>query len=169
MKYMKALCYKCNHSWNHKGKIIVDKKYITCPRCYYKIRVDKTLDFSTEEHQNLLTNQVKLPSLPNKLPTTHYSAPMAQPIEASSKFVEIRDPKDNFLYHDKKILKQFREVLDEEEIEETPLPGIEEQEPTIRILPPKFEIIRVIPYDNPIKQLKHQKDYGLRIANILFN
>ncbi len=70
---MRALCYKCGHSWNYKGEIKEGKKYITCSGCYYKIRIDRTLDFSTEEHQKLLTNPVKLPSLPHKLPTTHHS------------------------------------------------------------------------------------------------
>ena len=167
MKYMKSLCYKCGHSWNYKGKITEGKKYITCSRCYYKIRIDRALDFSTEEHQKLLSDSIKLPSLVHKLPTTHYSQVHLKPIETSVKFEEVRDPKDNFLYRvDEKIVQQFKVALDEKEIDETPPPGIEPrpQEQTIETIP-WFEIIRVIPYD-PLKHLEHQKDYNLNIANI---
>lgn len=73
MKYMRALCYKCGHSWNYKGKTTEGKGYITCSGCYYKIRADKALDFSSQEHQKLLTTTNKLLSLPKKIPTTHYS------------------------------------------------------------------------------------------------
>ena len=67
------LCYKCDHSWNYKGKYSEGEGYITCPKCLYKIRVDKAL-VEGYSGQKLLTNLPKkklLPKrLPNKIPTT---------------------------------------------------------------------------------------------------
>ncbi|MEK6879557.1 MAG: DUF1660 family phage protein [Nanoarchaeota archaeon] len=42
---MKLKCKKCKHEWNYKGyannsKVIY---YVTCPRCYNKLRVEKLL------------------------------------------------------------------------------------------------------------------------------
>lgn len=150
---MQMLCYKCDHSWNYKGKYTGGEGYITCPGCYYKIRVDKALIEAPSEQKLLinLPNKRGLPSeLPIKLPTT----------KLKTEFETIRD-QDGFVYLvDKKIAKQFKEALDDEEVEETPIPsrGVEEQGPVIRILPPKFEIIRMIPRD-PIKLLEHQRSF----------
>ncbi len=125
---MQMLCYKCKHSWNYKGKNSEGKGYITCPGCLYKIRVDKAL-VEGPLRQELLTNLPKKRSLPIKLPT-----------KLPSFNVEI--PTTNTFPK-----------------EEMPAPGIKsEEEPIIRILPPKFEIIRVIPYD-PIKHLEHQRSF----------
>ncbi len=128
---MRMLCYKCDHSWNYKGKNTEGEGYITCPGCYYKIRVDKAL-IESPFKQKLLTNlpikQKLLINLPIKLPTT-------QPK------IEFEIIKDN---------------LDEEEIEE--VEDMQEQESSIRILPPEFEIIRIIPRD-PIKILEHQRSF----------
>lgn len=45
------------------------------------------------------------------------------------------------------------------EIKETPIPGAGvEEESYIKILPPKFEIIRVIPRD-PMKIIEHQRNF----------
>ncbi len=35
---MKIKCPKCKHEWNYKGD---SKYYVTCPRCYTKINVEK--------------------------------------------------------------------------------------------------------------------------------
>lgn len=32
---MEARCHKCKHKWDYKGK---SKYYITCPRCYRKVK-----------------------------------------------------------------------------------------------------------------------------------
>jgi DNA-directed RNA polymerase subunit RPC12/RpoP len=150
---MQMLCYKCGHSWSYKGKKTEGEDYITCPGCYYKIRFEKALIGCPSEQKLLinLPNKKRLPSeLPIKLPTT----------KLKIEFEAIRD-QDGFVYLvDKKIAKQFKEALDDEEVEETSLPrsGVEEQGPVIRILPPKFEIIRVIPRD-PIKILEHQRGF----------
>ena len=132
------LCYKCDHSWFYKGKNSEGKGYITCPGCYYKIRVDKALVEDSSQHK-LLTElpifktkhkelPIKLLSSKAKIPTTHHPLFLKEvPYEDS----------DN-------------EELDEDEFEE--------QESSIKILPPKFEIIRVIPYD-PIKHLNHMKNF----------
>ena len=141
---MRMLCYKCNHSWNYKGKNTEGEGYITCPGCYYKIRVDKAL-IESPFKQKLLTNLPITNKLPTKLPTT----------QPKIEFEIIKD-KDNFVYRvDKKMSKQFKEILDEEEDE---VEDVQEQESVIRILPPKFEIIRVIPRD-PIKILEHQRSF----------
>jgi len=149
---MQMLCYKCDHSWLYKGKKTEGEDYITCPGCYYKIRLDKAL-IGSPSQQKLLTNLPNkgelLSELPRKLPTT-------------TSFIEVEDG----IFVEKKIAKQFKEALDNEGIEEISLPGsgVEEQGPIIRILPIKPEIIRIIPRD-PIKVLEHQQEYGLRIAN----
>ena len=150
---MRMLCYKCGHSWNYRGKYTEGEGYITCPGCYYKIRVDKAL-IEAPSKQELLTNLPNkggLPSeLPIKLPTTRLKI----------EFETIRD-QDGFVYLvDKKIAKQFKEA--QEEI----VPNLfqEQEEPDIKILSSKFEIIRIIPRD-PIKILEHQQEYGLRITN----
>ncbi len=153
---MKMLCYKCDHSWNYKGIINEGKAYVTCPSCMRKIRIDKSFVEDSSE-QRLLTSiskmGVKTTSSPLKLPTT------------TSFKIEFESMKDNqgFLYHvDKRISKQFMKSMDQEE---TPSPGIEPGSPgPMRILPPKFKIIREIPYDS-FKHLEHQKEYGFGIAN----
>jgi len=145
---MQMRCYKCGHPWSYKGKKTEGEDYITCPGCYYKIRVDKAL-IEAPSKQELLTN---LPSrrplpreLPIKLPTTRLK----------TEFETIRD-QDGFVYLvDKKIAKQFKEAFFQEEEEE-----VQEQESAIKILSSKFEIIREIPRD-PIKILEHQQEYGL--------
>lgn len=109
MRYMRALCYKCGHSWNYKGEIKEGKKYITCSGCYYKIRIDRALDFSTEEHQKLLTNSIKLPSLPIKLPT-YYS-----------------------LIQERSLKPSIIKFEDKEEETIVPDGGVEEQMPVIKI------------------------------------
>ncbi len=146
---MQMLCYKCGHSWSYKGKKNEEKDHITCPGCYYKILLGKALIEAPSEQKLLsdLPNKKGLPSgLLSELPTT-------------ISFIEVE--KDIFV--EKKIAKQFKEAQEEmgpslfQEQEQ-------EQESDIKILPPKFEIIRIIPRD-PIKILEHQQEYGLRIAN----
>ena len=128
---MRMLCYKCEHSWNYKGKNTEGKGNITCPRCLYKIRVDKAMIEGPLKQELLIELPTKRPlpnELPNELPR---KLPTTRP--------ELR-------------------VLQEEE---TPTPGIqeEEQEPTIRILPPKLQIIRVIPGKSPLEIIEHQRSF----------
>ena len=169
---MRMLCYKCNHPWNYKGTISGGRVYVTCPSCMRKVRVDRSL-VEDSSGQRLLTSiskkDMKTTSSPLRLPTT---------TSFKIEFESIKD-KQGLIYNvDKRIAQQFRNVLDEEE---TPVPGIEpgeeepvikifnnlsdfnmeildkgcqEEEPTIRILPPSFEVIRVIPRD-PIKHLDY--------------
>ncbi len=49
---MKAKCYKCGWDWDYKGK---STRYLTCPKCLYKLNVQKVLG--------------KLPNLKGKIPT----------------------------------------------------------------------------------------------------
>ncbi len=49
---MKAKCYKCGWEWDYKGKSI---RYLTCPKCLYKLNVKKALG--------------KLPNLKEEIPT----------------------------------------------------------------------------------------------------
>lgn len=149
---MQMLCYKCDHSWPYKGKKTEGKDYITCPGCYYKIRFDKALIGSPSQQKllsNLPTSLPKKGLLPIKLLTTRLK----------TEFETMRD-QDGFVYLvDKKIAKQFKEVLFQEEKEEEEVPNLfQEQEQVIKILPPKFEIIRIIPRD-PIKLLEHQRSF----------
>ena len=139
---MRMLCYKCDHPWNYKGRNSEGKGYITCPGCYYKIRVDKAL---VEEpfKQELLTTKTKLPILPiQRLPKL--------PIKLLSSKAEIPTTHHPLLLKEVPYEDSDNEELDEDEFEE--------QESSIRILPPRFEIIRVIPYD-PIKHLNHMKNF----------
>ena len=82
--FMKVLCYKCNHSWNYKGKNTEGKGYITCSGCYYKIRLDRALVEDSSE-QKLLTNLLSLnkksPKKLSKIPTTHHSLIQLKPLE----------------------------------------------------------------------------------------
>ena len=158
---MRMLCYKCGHSWNYTRRNTEGEwRYITCPGCYYKIRVDKALieDFSK---QKLLTNLPNKELLPKKL---LIKLPTTQKLPTTTKlkieFETLKD-KDGFVYRvDKRMSEQFKETLRNEEIEETLMTdeSIEEQEPVIKILPPKFKIIRIIPRD-PIKITEHQVAY----------
>ena len=149
---MRMLCYKCGHPWNYKGKNTEGEGYITCPGCLYKIRVDKALIEGSSE-QRLLTSlpkkRVKTTSFPLKLPTTSFTI----------EFETIKD-KDGFVYRvDKRMPEQFKETLRDEEIEEIKeVEEMQEQELAIRILPPKFKIIKIIPRD-PIKITEHQLAY----------
>ena len=34
-------CHNCGHTWNYKGK---SKHYATCPRCRFKVRINKKKD-----------------------------------------------------------------------------------------------------------------------------
>ena len=101
---MRMLCYKCNHPWNYGGKNSDGKGYITCPGCYYKIRVDKAL---VEEpfKQELLTSETKLPrrllSFKTEIPTTHHPKPL-----------EIKGPIET------KILEEFQDQEEDQEIDE---------------------------------------------------
>jgi len=154
---MRMRCYKCGHSWNYRGKYTEGEGYITCPGCYYKIRVDKAL-IEAPSKQELLTNLPNkggLPSeLPIKLPTTGLKI----------EFETIRD-QDGFVYLvDKRIAKQFKEAQEGMGVPNGGANLFQEQESDIKILPPKFEIIRIIPRA-PIKILEHQQEYGLRITN----
>lgn len=101
---MKAICYKCNHSWNFKGKIKENQRYITCSRCYLKIRVDRSIDFSKEETQESLINLPKAPVVKRELPTTYYLPP-------SINFIEVEDG----IFVEKKIAKQFKDAQEETE------------------------------------------------------
>ena len=144
---MRMLCYKCNHSWNHKGILTEGKVYVTCPNCMRKIRVDRSL-IEDVSKQKLLTNlpkkNVDTTSFPLKLPTT-----------TSFERVSFSDG-FNCLVH-KNIAKQFEEAPEEEEDDVKDV-LLQEQEPAIKILPPKFEIIRIIPRD-PIQILEHQRSF----------
>ena len=136
---MQMLCYKCGHSWPYKGKKTEGEDYITCPGCYYKLRLDKALIEAPSEQKLLseLPNKKRLPSeLPSELPTT-------------TSFIEVEDG----IFVEKKIAKQFKEAQEEE------ANLFQEQEESARkIFPPKFEIIRIIPRD-PIKILEHQRSF----------
>ena len=92
------LCYKCNHSWNYKGKNGEGKGYITCPGCYYKIRSDRALieesfkqklPTSLPRKEQLPTKLLsKLPSFKTKIPTI--SKPLQIKSEEQEKnFIEI--------------------------------------------------------------------------------
>lgn len=59
---MKAKCYKCNWEWNYKGK---STKYLTCPKCLYKLNVQKALG--------------KLPNIKEKTPTYLPNIPKKTP------------------------------------------------------------------------------------------
>ena len=75
---MLMLCYKCNHSWNYKGKNTEERDNITCPRCMYKLILGKALVESPSEQKLLskLPSKKQLPSLLlNKLPTTSELVP----------------------------------------------------------------------------------------------
>lgn len=148
---MRMLCYKCNHSWMYKGKNTEEEDYITCPGCYRKIRFGKALIENPSEQKfltSLSEKRMKTTSFPLKLLTT------------SLERVYFPDGFDCLVHKD--ITTQFKELLledlEDEEIEEVENIQEQEQESVIRILPPKFEIIRVIPYD-PIKHLEHQGSF----------
>ena len=150
---MRMLCYKCNHSWQYRGILTEGQLYVTCPNCMRKIRIDNSLIDDSSE-QRLLTSlpkkRVKTTSFPLRLPTT---------TSFKIEFETIKD-KDGFVYRvDKRMPERFKETLRNEEIEDIgKVEEMQEQESVIRILPPKFKIIRVIPY-NPIKHLEHMKNY----------
>ena len=138
---MRALCYKCGYDWNYKGNQR-GKDHLSCPKCSYKLVANKVL---LEDDPSI---QVKLHSSPLEL----HKKPLKihTYIHKKEKFIEIEDG----IFVEKKIAKQFKEAP-----EEIPLLVQEqEQEPVIRILPPKFEIIRIIPRD-PIKILEHQRSF----------
>jgi len=144
---MRMLCYKCGHPWNYRGKYTEGEGYITCPGCYYKIRVDKALIEAPSEQKllsNLLNKRILPSELPSELPTTRLKI----------EFETIRD-QDGFVYLvDKRIAKQFKEAQEEE----ANLFQEQEQESAIKILPVRPEIIRIIPRD-PLKILKHQRSF----------
>lgn len=52
--FKKALCYHCGHSWNYKGQ---SKNYLTCPSCYYKIRVDRAINKESQSQKSLTKSQ----------------------------------------------------------------------------------------------------------------
>ena len=84
---MRVLCYKCNHSWNYKGRNSEGKGYITCSGCYYKIRLDKALVEDSSEQKLLINSPLKQRELPkklsklSKLPTTHHPKIDLKPLE----------------------------------------------------------------------------------------
>lgn len=145
---MRMLCYKCDYSWNYKGKYTEGEGHITCPKCFYKIRVDKAL-IEGPSQQELLTNLPNKKRLSKGLPKKLLTTKLEKGFEA------IRD-KDGFIYLvDRKIAKQFKEAQEETLV---PSRGIEEEDLGIKVLPIKPEIIRIIPID-PIKILEHQRSF----------
>ncbi|MFW9873005.1 MAG: hypothetical protein ACFFG0_07900 [Candidatus Thorarchaeota archaeon] len=52
---MELICYKCSHKWDYKGK----SKYLTCPNCLYKIRLDKAM----------IKIPTTIPTIPTTIPT----------------------------------------------------------------------------------------------------
>ncbi len=91
---MRVLCYKCDHSWNYKGKNTEGKGYITCSGCYYKIRLDRAIVKGLPE-QKLLTKlpsfQRELPKELSKIPTTHYPKIDLKPLEIKRPIKIIED------------------------------------------------------------------------------
>ena len=97
---MEAKCYKCFHEWNYKGK---SKEYITCPNCYYKLRIDKVIV--------------------GKLPT-HYS--QEQPKDDLIR-VSFEDGSSILIPKDDHLLKRFQNLKEEKIEEEIEFSLFEEQ------------------------------------------
>ena len=108
---MQMLCYKCNHSWNYKGKNSEGQGYITCPGCLYKIRVDKAL-IEPLSKQKLLTNLPNKRILPKKLPTTNEIKPLQIDIKGPVYRRIIEQPKTDFIQPQEEIV--FEEKICED-------------------------------------------------------
>ncbi len=144
---MRMLCYKCEHSWNYKGKNTEGKGNITCPRCLYKIRVDKAMIESPLKQELLIKLPTKRP-LPNELPTTRPELRVLQ---------EEETPTPDICVEEEPVIKMFNnlsdfnmEILDK---------GYQEEGPTIRTLPLGLEIIRVVPGKSPLEIIEHQRSF----------
>ena len=108
---MMSKCYKCNHSWDYKGK---SKCYLTCPKCLYKLRVDKALGNLPNQITSPLPNE-----LPNKIPNENTYLP-------NQDYERVYFPGGfNYLIH-KSIAHRFKE-LDKLKVDENYL--------QIRIIP----------------------------------
>lgn len=152
---MRALCYKCGHSWNYKGKQR-EKEHLSCSRCSYRLVAEKAL---LGEDEN---NQIKLHNFLHNSPLELHKEPpkIHTYIHKKKDFIEVE--KDIFV--EKKIAKQFKEAKEDPTEEGIFYESIknnqrQNQEQIITILPPKYKIIRVIPID-PIKILEHQRNYS---------
>ena len=108
---MRMLCYKCDHVWNYKGKNIEGEGYITCPKCYYKIRVDKALIDEPSE-QKLLTNLPRERILPKKL---------LSKLPTTTSFERVYFPNGFDCLIQKDIAAQFKELTLEDLQEEKPV------------------------------------------------
>lgn len=155
---MDVKCYnkKCLYIWDYRGE---QKRFICCPKCRFKRIFDKCRTFFLSKNDILpLKNNISS-DRPNDIHKRH--TPLRQ--DSLTEFEIIKDS-DGFEYHvDKSIALQFKEAHEKPETltEETVAPGIEpgsEEEPVIKILPPKFEIIRVIPRDS-VKILEYQTSF----------
>ena len=161
---MKVLCYKCDHSWDYKGKNTEGKRYITCSSCYYKIRLDKAIVEDSSQKKlptGLLSLPKELPKKLSKIPTTHYSPIQLRPIEVKRP-IEIKIVED----------------VEEEEIEPQEIKYVNsfsEFHLRAQEMDHKGNVFKVkeinkdlniknIPRD-PMALLKHQQEYGLIIAN----
>ena len=155
---MRALCYKCGYDWNYKGNQR-GKSNLSCPRCSYRLSADRTII------EDLHTQQEKLHDLPLEL---HKKPEIIHTYIHKKKelhnFVEL----EKGIFVNQKIEKQFREGFSlPGRIQEAIYEEEQRQEDSLWNAPvekPNFEI-KLIPHD-PIKHLEHQKEYGLRIANI---
>ncbi len=149
------LCYKCEHSWNYKGKNTEGKGNITCPRCLYKIRVDKAMIEGPLKQELLIKLPTKRPlpnelpnELPRKLPTTRPELRVLQEEETPAPGIGVEE---------EPTIKTFTNISDFNM--EVLAKGYQEEGPTIRTLPLGLEIIRVIPGKSPLEIIEHQRSF----------
>ncbi len=131
---MRMLCYKCKHSWNYKGK---NTHYITCPGCFYKIRVDKAF-IEGPVHQKLLTNLPKIKRLPSKLPKKLPTTNETQPLKIEIPIIKTES---------ERYMEMGFEKCEDQFGKDVYVRNV-----------PWFNIIRTIPRD-PIKLIAHQRSF----------
>jgi ribosomal protein S27E len=47
---MNLKCQKCKHEWNYKGQ---SKYYVTCPRCYTKVDIQKQVKGGKKNNEEI--------------------------------------------------------------------------------------------------------------------
>ena len=177
---MIALCYKCGYDWNYKGGQR-GKENLSCPKCSYRLRADRTLTEDLHTRQETLHDSpLKLHETPEKIHTyIHkkkklYSPNLLKPIEIKRPIEIIEDVEEEEfeleeIFIDGKAceLHNLPATYDSfdrkwvcEKCLEFEIPNAKPHEKNLGIVTyiQKEKSIKVIPLD-PLRALKSQMSY----------
>ncbi len=142
---MEVKCYnqKCLNEWTYRGK---SKGYITCSKCHYRIKLDKSIVY----YSNSKTKEI---------PKSTHSLTALTHLQKKEEYERVYFPDGFNCLVQEDIVPQFKElVLKDLQEEVEPVVEFIKEVDGIREIKKDLDI-RIIPRD-PIKLLEHQQRYG---------